>query len=91
MLAKTFFTQGILHDDTLVLIDPVILRARVLGEALALGGFAGGLSSNKVLSLDDLSALFQRLYPQRTHTARVFDPHGQAYKRKAFCGVSCGM
>eukprot|EP00392_Amoebophrya_sp_AT5.2_P001632 g1634.t1 len=68
--------QGVLTDDALLLLDPVVLRSSAMG-------------AGSYVSSDDLNSLFQSLYPKATRTAESFDPQRTAYARRQVCGISC--
>ncbi|CAD7927895.1 unnamed protein product [Amoebophrya sp. A25] len=68
--------QGVLTDDALLLIDPVVLRSSAFGSGTYVDG-------------DDLNTIFSTLYPKTTRTAQIFDPHKTAHSRKQVCGISC--
>ena len=73
--------QGLLTDDTLTLVDPVLLRA---GSSLL-----PAQKSAAAMSASQLNELFRLLYPRVTGAARVFDPYRRASAKKQMCGIVC--
>jgi len=78
--------QGVVADDSLILLDPVVLRTAGIGSSLLT---APTTTDSGVVEPEQLNELFRLLYPRVTHAGQTFDPNCRARAKKHLCGVTC--
>ena len=77
--------MGCETENSLLLLDPVVLRA---ADLVGVVSTSGGTR----LRGDKMTELFNLLYPRATLVSQVFDPHKTAAKAKRqVCGISCSL